>query len=159
MMRRFLLAMLLIGLAGCAGMGHREGDVKVTLSSLHLLESTLLEQRYLFTLRLQNRSQSTLTVRGMSFDVELNGREFASGVSNQQVSVPALDEAIVEVEVSSSLFEVIRQIQSLQKREHKAFDYKISGRVHIGNGPFSLPFKETGVIDLNMPAARQSDGI
>ena len=158
-MRRFLLMMLLIGLAGCAGMGHREGDVKVTLSSLQLLESTLLEQRYLFRLRLQNRSPSTLSVSGMSFDVELNGREFASGVSNQQVSVPGFGEAIVEVEVSSSLFEIIRQIQSLQQRERKAFDYQISGRVHIGNGIFSLPFKETGVIDLNMPAARRSDGV
>ncbi len=158
-MRRILLMMLLIGLAGCAGMGHREGDVKVTISSLHLLESTLLEQRYLFKLRLQNRSQSALTVSGMSFDVELNGREFASGVSNQQVSVAAFGEALVEVRVSSSLFEIIRQIQSMQGREHKALAYKISGRVHIGNGFFNVPFKETGVIDLDMPAARRSGGI
>jgi LEA14-like dessication related protein len=154
-MRRILLWIMLISLAGCAGLGYREDSVKVTLSSLQLMESTLMEQRYLVKLRLQNRSQRTLTVNGMSFDVELNGKDFASGVSNQEVSVAAFDEATVEVKVSSSLFGIIRQIQSMQNLESRAFQYEISGRVHTGNVFTSLPFKEAGVIDLGVPSARQ----
>ena len=147
-MRSVLLWLLCISLTGCAGMGYREADVKVTLSSLALLDSTLMEQRYLVRLRLQNRSHNDLEITGMSFDLELNGKNFASGVSKQQVIVPSFEETMLELEVSSSLFDIIRQLRLLQQHQHKTFDYTISGRVYLGDGVFSMPFKETGVIDL-----------
>lgn len=158
-MRRFIILLLVICFSGCAGLGYREGDVKVTISGLQLLDATLLEQRYLFKLRLLNRSQRALSISGLSFDVELNGKEFASGVSNQQVSLSAFDEAMVEVKVSSSLFGIIRQLQSMQEMENKALDYKISGRVYLAAGVFSLPFEETGMIDLNLPPSGRGNGI
>jgi LEA14-like dessication related protein len=140
-------------------MGYREGDIKVTISSLTLLEATLMEQRYLVGLRLQNRSPNRLQIGGMSFDVELNGKDFASGVSNRRLSVAPFEEASLEVEVGSSLFSMIRQLQVLQQQQRKAFDYKISGRVYLGQGLFSLPFKETGVIDLVGPGPAGHDRI
>ena len=147
-MRRIVLWLVLLSLTGCAGMGYREDDIKVTLSSLTLLQSTLMEQRYLVTLRLQNRSQHNFEIKGLSFDVALNDKDFASGVSNRQISVPAFSEAWLDVEVGSSLFDIIRQLQVLQQYQRKAFEYEISGRVYLGDGFFSLPFKEIGVIDL-----------
>jgi len=158
-MRCILLWLLLISLTGCAGMGYREGDIKVSISSLAFLQSTLMEQRYLVSLRLQNRTQNSLEIKGMSFDVELNGKEFASGVSNRQISVAPFDEAWVEVEVGSSLFDIIRQLQLLQHHQHKAFEYRISGRVYLGDGFFSIPFTETGVIDLTGSNPAYHDGI
>lgn len=158
-MQRIFIWIVMINLMGCAGMGYREDSLKVTIASIQLLESTLMEQRYLVKLRLQNRSQRTLSINGMSFDVALNGKDFASGVSNQELSVDAFDEAILEVKVSSTLFGIIRQIHSLQNLEQDAFAYEISGRVTAGNGFYSLPFKEAGVIDLNLTPAQQMHGI
>jgi LEA14-like dessication related protein len=154
-MRVMLSGFLVIILTGCAGMGHRQGDVKVTIASLQFLESTLMEQRYLVTLRLQNRAPSALQVSGLSFDLELNGKSFASGVSNQQVSVAAFDEAMMEVKVSSTLFGIIRQFQILQEPQSRALDYQISGRVYLGNGFYNLPFQEVGELDLRVPAPAQ----
>lgn len=158
-MRRILLWLLLFGLTGCAGMGYREGDIKVSISSLAFLQSTLMEQRYLVTLRLQNRTPNKLEITAMSFDVELNGKDFASGVSNQQTSVASFDEAWVEVEVGSSLFDIIRQLQLLQQHQHKPFEYKISGRVYLRDGLFSVPFTQSGVIDLVGSNPAYPDGI
>jgi LEA14-like dessication related protein len=156
-MRHIVLWLVLIGLTGCAGMGYREAEVKVNIASLQLLESTLMEQRYLVKLRLQNRSPRTLRIEGMSFDVELNSKDFASGVSNQSLAVPAYDEALVEVKVSSTLFGIIRQLQSMQQPGRDSFDYRISGRVNTVGGYFSLPFEESGVIDLHLPTTKQLD--
>ena len=157
-MRQIILWLLLFSLAGCAGMGYREGDIKVTISSLALLESTLMEQRYLVRLRLQNRTPDNLNISGMSFDVELNGKEFASGVNNRQINVAAFDELRIELEVTSSLFGIIRQLQLLQEHQLKAFEYSISGRVFLGNGLISLPFKESGMIDLGSPGPGLHEG-
>ncbi len=153
-MQRVLLLVLLIGLSGCAGLGYREGDVKVTIASLQPLASTLMEQRYLVKLRLQNRSANVLSVQGMSFDVELNGKEFASGVSNQAVSVGAFDEAVIEAKLTSTIFGFLRQIQSLEGLKSKPFQYQISGRLHLQGAIFSVPFNESGEIDLRAPSAR-----
>jgi len=158
-MRQVMLWLILISLTGCAGMGYREGDVKVTLTSLSILDSTLMEQRYLVRLRLQNRTRNPLEIEGMSFDVALNGKDFASGVSNRQIRVPAFDESILEVEVSSSLFGIIRQLQALQHNQHRSFDYELSGRAYLSGGMFSLPFKESGVIDLGLPKTPGDSGI
>ena len=153
-MQRILLLALFIGLSGCAGLEYREGDVKVTIASLQPLESTLMEQRYLARFRLQNRSKNVLSVQGMSFDVELNGQEFASGVSNQEVSVGAFDEAVIEAKLTSTIFGILRQIQSIEGLESKAFQYQISGRLHLEGAIFSVPFTESGEIDLRAPSAR-----
>jgi LEA14-like dessication related protein len=155
-MRLIILWLLWFSLTGCVGLGHREGDLKVSISSLAILESTLMEQRYLVKLRLQNRTPNSLHIKGMSFDVEFNGKEFASGVSNRQTHVAAFDEASIQVVMVSSLFDIIRQLQLLQQ-QHESFEYAISGRVYLENGPFSIPFKQVGVLELHSsgPSRRQ----
>lgn len=150
---RPLLALgLLMLLAACASMMPEKDRIKVTMVDVRPLESTLMEQRYLITLRVQNRSQQALTIDGLSFDLELNGRDFASGVSNTKVTAPSFGEGVVEVKVSSTLFGVIRQIQSLQTRQDQPFQYRISGSLHSPDSLFSLPFDEQGEIDLGLPA-------
>lgn len=144
-----LLLLLLLGLSACATLGRHEQRLKVTLSSITPLPSTLMEQRYLTKLRVQNRSNKPLTIDGVSFDLKLNGKDFASGVGNQQQTLPAFGETLLEVKVSSSLFGVIRQIQSIPELEGKPFVYEISGNLSTPDHFFNLPFRETGEIDLS----------
>jgi len=146
------ILLLIALLAGCASMLPQEERVRVTLVDIQPLEATLLEQRFLVKLRLQNRAREPLAVDGMSFDLDLNGKAFASGVSNRAVTAPGFGEALLEVKVSSTLFGVIRQIQSLQNQEPKPFEYRISGRLSSPDSLFGLPFDERGEIDLNAPA-------
>jgi LEA14-like dessication related protein len=143
-----LLLLCLIGLTACATLGEREQRLKVTMSSIIPLESTLMEQRYLIKLRIQNRSNKPLTIDGVSFDLELNGKAFASGVSNQQANAAAYGEALLEVKVSSTIFGVIRQIQSIQELGGKPFEYQISGNLSTPDSFFNLPFRESGEIDI-----------
>ncbi len=146
------ILLLLTLLAGCASMMPQEDRVRVTLVDIQPLEATLMEQRYLVRLRLQNRARDPLAVDGLSFDLDLNGHAFASGVSNRAVSAPGFGEALLEVKVSSTLFGVIRQIQTLQNQEPKPFAYRISGRLSSPDSLFGLTFDERGEIDLNAPA-------
>ena len=147
-----LLALTLL-LSACASMMPRDDRVKVTIVDIRPLESTLMEQRFLVKLRLQNRASEPLSIEGMSFDLELNGKDFASGVSNQAVTAESFGEALLEVRVSSTLFGVIRQIQTLQNQEPRPFQYRISGSLSSPGSLFGLGFSEQGEIDLTVPGS------
>jgi LEA14-like dessication related protein len=147
-----LLFLLLLGIvSGCATLYPQQERVKVTIANITPMDSTLMEQRFLVRLRIQNRTQKPMTIDGMSFDLELNGKDFASGVSNQQVTATAYGEALLDVKVSSTIFGVIRQIQSVQKLKGKPFHYEISGRLSSPDHFFTVPFRESGEIDLGIP--------
>lgn len=144
----------LIFLSGCSSLAPNPDQFKVNISSLKMLESTLMEQRYEVKLRIMNRSREVVNIDGMSFDIELNGKDFASGVSNDHVTIKPFSEAIVSVSVTSTIFGILRQINTLQHNKSKAFKYDISGYVYSGSSLLGIPFKEKGEIDLNSSASK-----
>jgi len=146
-MKKLLLVTFFSLLTACAGTGMQEDAIKVNLSNLRLLDSTLLEQRYAVKLRVQNRSQKKLTINGLSFDLGLNNKDFASGVSNEQVVIEPLSDGLLSVNISSSLFGLLRQIQSMRSDKKKVFTYQLSGTLHTGS-MFNPRFNESGEIDL-----------
>jgi len=155
----FLLTLTAALLAGCAGMEQRKEWVKVNITDLQLLDSTLMEQRYRVRLRLQNRHDAALRVAGLSFDLQLNGKDFASGVSNQRLTLPAFTEASIDIRLSSGLFGLIRQLQAMQELQHKPFRYRISGRLSLADSRIGVPFEQLGEIDLRMPTAQGSNRV
>ncbi len=142
-----LLPLLLL-LAGCAGLVPDADRLKVNLASLEVQEAGLLEQRFLARLRIQNRGRDPLEVEGLTFDLRLNGREFASGVSNRRLTIEGLSEGVVEVPLTATLFGLVRQVQALQELEGRTFRYAFSGTLYTRGVPFGLPFADEGEIEL-----------
>jgi len=147
-----ILPLIIIFLTGCAGLDQKQSDVKVTLVNLQMLESTLLEQRFILSLRVQNRSPQSLSIHGMSFDIEVNGKDFASGTSDQKTTIEAFTDELIEVKMSSTLFGIIRQIQAMQQKQDQSLSYVISGRIYNGD-LFGITFREADEFDFS----QQSD--
>jgi LEA14-like dessication related protein len=147
-----VLALLVLG-GGCAGLGKYREPVRVTVSDIRVLETTMLEQLYAVTLRIQNPNEHPLAVRGGSFDLEINGRSFGSGVSDAAVTVPPFSDAKIEVRMVSTLFGMLRLIQSFQERERQSLEYDISGRLSVEQSFTGLSFRERGELSLPKGAA------
>ena len=145
-----ILAVALSLLSGCAGL--RLQPPSVTLVSLKVVEASLFEQRFTFKLRVQNPNDRDIPITGMSFEVNLNDRPFAKGVSNKPVILPRLGEALVEVTAVSDLSGIIRQINELSKGQLTSLSYHIKGRLVTASFP-DLSFENSGLID--MPASGQ----
>jgi LEA14-like dessication related protein len=143
-----LLATLL---SACAGIGKYRDPVRVSVSDIQVIEATLLEQLYAVTLRVQNPNPDALALRGGSFDLEINGKDFGHGVSDAKVTVPAFGDAKVEVRMVSTLFGMLRLVQSFQERERESLSYEISGRLHLQGGIGGMHFEESG--ELTLPRA------
>ena len=142
------LTMLLLMMSGCAGLMRSDDAVRVTVSDIRVLESTLLEQLYEVTLRIQNRQDQEISVRGGSFDLEINGRDFGSGVTDTRVTVAPYSDAKIEVRMVSTLFGMIRLFQSLQESSGEVLDYEISGRFSVDGRFGGVGFHEAGEVSL-----------
>ena len=131
--------LLVASLAGCAA----QPSVDVFVTRLYPVESTMLEQRTRIDLRLQNLGRDGFRARGVAVQLELNGSRFAQGVSNEPFDVPALGETTTSVVLSTSVFDVIRQLLSLDGKQ--TFAYELKGRVYSGSVGYR--FRRTGEFD------------
>jgi LEA14-like dessication related protein len=140
-----LCALVLVG--ACALRGDLQPP-EVRLADLRPIGGGLLEQRFRVDLRLVNPNDYALDIDGLTLDLDLQGRAFASGLSNRRVRVPRLGEAVVPVEVSTSILELARQIFALA--ETGDLSYRISGLAYLGGiGGGQVPYERSGSLSLS----------
>jgi LEA14-like dessication related protein len=151
-MRRLALVVAAAGLAGCAALAPRLETPRLSLIGLQLVEATLFEQRLQVRLRVQNPNDIALPVRGLSVDFELDGEEFAQGVTARAFEVPAFGEAEFDMMITANAATAILKIFSRGRdREvpRESLDYRIKGKLSTSLGLLrSVPFEETGTIPL-----------
>ena len=103
-----LLAASTLALAGCAGM--RGGDpVRLNVVGIEPIDGEGLEMRMAVRLRVQNPNDTSIDYDGISVELDLNNRPFATGVSPARGSIPRFGETVLNVPVSVSAFSVMRQ--------------------------------------------------
>jgi len=141
-MRRILMLCCALLLGGCVGLGEMKKP-QVALAGLALENFNLFEQHFLVTLRVTNPNDSSVTVDGVDFDLELNGEHFASGVGNDKVTLPRMGDALVNLKVSTNLSGLWRQIRIMQTT-HKPLAYRVIGRLHAPWVPGGIPFDRKG---------------
>jgi LEA14-like dessication related protein len=146
--RIFGLTILLLGLAACAGLPRSQDAVRVTVADIRVLEATLLEQLYEVTLRIQNRQDRALSIQGGSFDLELNGKDFGSGVTDARVTVAPYSDTKIDVRMVSTLFGMLRLFQSLQDSSGGVLEYEIAGRFSVEGRFGGIGFHESGEVAL-----------
>jgi len=142
----FLSVILLI--SGCAGL--RLQAPAVTVADMQVVEANLLEQRFVFKLRVQNPNDRDIPVTGMSFEIEINDEPFARGVSSKTATLPRLSETMLEVAAVSDLAGMLRQIGVLRRGGKNSVSYKIRGRLFTGFLA-DLNFENKGVLSISFP--------
>jgi hypothetical protein len=145
-----LVLMMWLTLSGCAALPGRD-PVRVSVAGLEPLAGQGLEARFNVMLRLQNPNDAALNYDGVSLDLEVNGRAFATGVSAVSGTVPRFGEAVIAVPVSVSAFAVARQAFGLADVAGAGkLPYVLRGR--LGGGLFGgARFHDAG--ELSLPAS------
>jgi LEA14-like dessication related protein len=95
-------------------------------------------------LRVMNPTAEEIGIRGLVFDLEVNGQPFARGVSNQTITVGPFASQVLQVEAVTTLASLFRQIVQAQKEEFTGFTYRLSGFFQTDSSFFRIPFDETG---------------
>ena len=117
---------------GCAGIGESLDAPQVHLADIQLNEMKAFEAIFEIQMRVINPNDIPIVINGISCDVDINERHFASGVSNQRVEIPSYDTEIVSMVVYSSVMDIIGSMLNLPNRE--SFTYRLKGKVRLDAG-------------------------
>ena len=150
--RNALLALLALGAllsGGCASLQGRE-PIEVIVAGVEPLRGEGLELRMLVKLRIQNPNDVPLDYNGVSVQMDVQGRRFATGVSDAAGSVPRFGETIVKVPVSISVLRIARQAVGIMTDEYRGkLAYEMTGKL-AGPTFYGVHFKSNG--ELKLPA-------
>lgn len=134
-------------LAGCALLEPRQ-PVQVSVVGVEPLAGQGLEMRLLIKLRVLNPNDRPLEYSGVFVRMDVQGRRFATGASGEGGSVPRYGEALVELPVSISAFDIARQALGVAGGEPTGkLAYELSGRLD-GPGLRGMPFGSRGELAL-----------
>jgi LEA14-like dessication related protein len=137
--------------SACSTMPNEYEMLRVHIADMTPKDMTLFEQRFDVKLRIQNPNDVDFSINGLRFDIELNGRGFANGMSGQHMAVPRFGSEVVNVEVFTTLASFLKQIQDLNAGAGPKVRYRLKGSAVVDSpGAFKAPFDEQGEIELNL---------
>jgi len=150
--RRSSLKFLMIGaalaLSACAGMPGRE-PLQVGVADIGSLPSEGLEARMLVKLRVQNPNDAPVEYSGVYVKLDVQGKTFATGVSDERGTIPRFGESVIGVPVTVSMLRVaVNALQMLGGNPVDKIHYKLEGKL---DGPMfgSLRFQREGELSLS----------
>lgn len=141
------LAVALLTSAGCATLGGRD-PLQVTVAGIEPLQGQGLELRMLVKLRVQNPNDAPVDYNGVAVEMNVQGKTFATGVSDASGTVPRFGDAIISVPVTVSAFRMARQaVDVIRRGGTEPITYEMKGKL---NGPLfsSMRFRTEGEFEL-----------
>ena len=147
--RSVLFVLLAFGVLLCGGCASLQ-PIDVIMAGVEPIQGQGLELRMLVKLRIQNPNDLPLDFNGVSVQMDVQGKRFATGVSDAVGSVPRFGETIVSVPVSISVFRVLRQAMDVVTNEYRGkLEYEMTGRL-AGPAFNSVRFNSKG--EFTLPA-------
>ena len=147
--RLLSVCLLALTLTACAAFFQRD-PLNVQVAGIQPLPGEGLELRMAVKLRVQNPNDRPLDYDGVALELEINGRNLASGVSDASGTIPRFGETVLSVPMTISAFSAARQALGLA--EHIAMDevpYVLRGKLAGGRTFGTQRFVEKGTLDLN----------
>ncbi len=145
---RIAACALTLVIVGCAGMPHTDPP-QVTVVGVEPAQSEGLEARMQLKLRVQNPNNAPIDFNGVFVELDVLGKSFASGVSNDSGTVPAFGESLINVPVSISMLGILNQAMGMMggKSSIDKITYEMRGKLNTTTSG-TLRFKSQGEMAL-----------
>ena len=147
MLQRLLLVFLAMGLVACSALPFNAIPPTVSVADVDIKSIGLFEQHFDVGVRLSNPNDFNLKIEALEFELALNGRAFAKGLSRVAAWVPATSSTVIRVDAITQSRNLLQQIKTLPSETLKVgVPYRITGRVKTDKSSRWLPFDHTGVV-------------
>ncbi len=152
---------VLIILSGCTGCGKFYEQPGIRIQSVHIKKIKNTEALFRVDIEVSNPNFISFEINNIECDVEMDGRQIASAVSEEKTLIPSRGTGIVSLEVHSTSLDIISDL--LKKLKSKLnddgkFDYKITGKIHMNSlfhSPSPVAFSSTGNLFKNIGNSKQ----
>lgn len=149
-----VLFIIVTGL-GCAALHPGLERPRVNIAHVTPNEIKPFEQVFDLELRIQNRNDSELVINGLIFDLEINDKPLATGISNQTLTISRLCSDVIHAQATTSTWDMLRQILEAQRTGLARVKYRLRGKIFAVSPDVKFPFDETGEIDIPFERPKQ----
>ncbi len=146
---RLLLVALALCLGGCASLLEGIEPPKVSVDSVRSLPGGETGPRFQIVLRIANPNARALDIAGISYGIQLLGRELVSGVSNQVPRIEGYTEEQVIIDAGVNLLELLRLLGNLGRSRGDTLDYKFTAKIDFRGILPTQYVEDSGSIALN----------
>jgi LEA14-like dessication related protein len=136
----------LLFVSACANLQQRD-PVQVYVVGVEPLQGEGLELRMLIKVRVQNPNDTPIEYNGVSVSMDVQGKTFASGVSDAAGTVPRFGETVIDLPVSVSAFRMARGAASVFSSNPDKIEYALKGKLG-GPGFTSVRFTSKGEVAM-----------
>jgi LEA14-like dessication related protein len=141
-MRGICAALAVLCLSGCSLFVPKLEKPTLSVVNVQMLKSGLWHQELRVRLRVQNPNARNLPIEGLTYELDLDGQEFAHGMSGESFVVPSLGEAEFDMSVSANMASLLIKLLGQQNNQ---VDYRIKGRISLSSGLLrSINFDDHG---------------
>ena len=124
---------LLVSLGGCSSwLSDDFRDPEVRLLKVDVIKAKLLEQKFVLRFRVDNPNDISLPIRGLNYNVKLNGVLLAEGQSDKSFTVPARGHQTFDVPVRTNLWRHLKRIVNSLEDPDEPISYQLQGEVKTG---------------------------
>ncbi len=136
-------------LVGCAGLTTKIDPPSVSLDSFTSLPSNGGGPRFEIKLRVQNPNEQSLDIAGISYSIELLGKEVVSGVTNEVPNIEGYSEEVVTLQANLKLFQLLRLLAELGQTPTDEMTYRFAAKIDFRGMVPTQRVEQTGQITLN----------
>lgn len=133
-------------LFSCAGLENALLQTpKLSVTDVRTNKVTLGEQNIGLRLNIYNPNPIPIPIRGLSYKLDLNDVEFASGFSENSISIPAAGSGEMDLNIGGNLLSFIQRFGGISKG---SIDYRISGDIALVSSSLRFPYSQVGELSL-----------
>lgn len=146
-----IVALAFLPLAACSTLGPKLEAPRLSLVNVGMVSADIFSQQFRVRMHVQNPNDRAIPVKGIDYELFLQGDSFAEGVTNEAFVVPALGESEFDMIVRTNFVSSIgRLLSRLSGRDANKVEYSIVGKVMLDQSFVrSIPFHDEGTVDLS----------
>ena len=145
----YLLALtLLLTLSGCSTFRPKIEPLRLMIVNVGMTSVDVFSQQFLVRLHVENPNDREIAVKGINYELFLQGDSFAEGLTNKPFKLAALGETEFDMTVRTNFMSSIGRLISRLNGASKV-QYTIEGTVLTDITMMKkIPFRESGTVDL-----------
>lgn len=150
MRRLCVILIMLLAPLGCATPENVQPP-SIDIANFKLGSTGLFSQEFKLDLKIGNPNDFAIPLTGLAFKLDVNGRPFSEGLSNNSVTLPRLGYANLQVTGNTNTLSLLRHLMTVGDSDK--IDYRLFGTAHVGRlgQNDAIPFERKGSLSL-LPA-------
>ena len=139
-----VLTLLAAVICSCATLGHFLHKPTVTFKRMTITAADLVQATAVFEFNISNPNAIGLHIDRITYNLQLNGRDFVNGRLDQGVMLSAGGSSTLQIPVTMAYLDFFKSTDQLWRTRQA--DYALTGE--IAAGLFKIPYQAHGRLDL-----------